>query len=139
MARAQRRRLAADTDSTVVGTAIDMAERLTATAGSLVGPLQVQLAQAQQDLTVMRERIATLEARAEQSSREYADCREREARTMARERSLQEEIVALRGFVRARRSEDLFPEPGARPPRREVWTEEQRAAHRAQQKRADAP
>lgn len=135
LARQQRKKLVVDTDQTVVTTAVDMAERLTATASSLVGPLQQQLTLAQQETAAMRERIAALEVKADRASREYQDCRERELRAMANERRLAEELSSVRSYLKVRRDDDLLPtkDPVPAPPRREVWTEEQRAAYRAQQ------
>lgn len=129
-ANTEKRKTAAETEGTVVDTAVNMAERLTTVAGSLVGPLQAQLQIAQADLTQTRERVASLETKSNQLDASYRDCRRREAEAIKRAEILGGELDALKSFLQIRRVSDL-EHPGEDPrPRTELWSEERRQAYR---------
>lgn len=139
-ARQEKRQLSAGTDQTVVGTAVDMAERLTATASSLLGPLQAQLQSAQAEVAGLRERMASLEAKFETTTREYEEAKHREHETADRARRLQRELEQLTAYFRTSvpdaerflaglRRQDDGPSYKA-PPRDRIWTEEEREEYR---------
>lgn len=129
-ARSEKTKTLAETEGSIVGTAVTMAERLTGVASSLIGPLQAQLQVAQGDLARTRERVAALEAQTGKLDESYKDCRRREREAIQRATTLANELEALRGFLQARRAGDLDDDSPDRMPRRDLWSEERREAYR---------
>ena len=141
-ARQEKRRVEVGTDQIMVSTAVDMAERLTATASGLLGPLQQQLQQAQAEVTGLRERMARLEAQFETTTREYHEAQQREREAAARAERLRDELEQITRYLRTvvpdadkflsqfRRADDDRSAPYKAPPRDRVWTEEERLEYR---------
>lgn len=95
----ERRHTDATTDSTIVQSAVEMAERLSGVASSLVVPLREQLTDAQTELGTLRERIARLEGDIERVTADYQ-------LTLTRERELVRTVDELQARVGRRRATD---------------------------------
>lgn len=91
-ARAERSKTQSEASGNVVTTAVEMAERLTTVAGSLITPLQAQLSDAAKEIELLKERLTRVED-AEEA------CRTREI-------ELRRELIALQAQIGGRRKED---------------------------------